>query len=91
MDSIAMRITLPPEIEQFVQHQIETVKYASAEDVLLAGTHLLEDVEATYKGRFDELRREIIVGVAEADRGDLLDEETVFQSLREKLQRRWSF
>jgi antitoxin ParD1/3/4 len=83
-----MQITLPTEVEQFVQRQIESGQYSTPEDVLLAGIRLLEDLERTYKGRFEELRREITIGVEEADRGELLDSETVFQGLREKLQKR---
>jgi hypothetical protein len=35
-------IALPPEVEILVQHQVESGKYGSIEEALLAGMHLLE-------------------------------------------------
>ncbi|MGH2413202.1 MAG: ribbon-helix-helix domain-containing protein [Microcystaceae cyanobacterium] len=37
-----MQIVLPPELEQLVRHQIESGKYQTALEVLLAGVRLLE-------------------------------------------------
>jgi antitoxin ParD1/3/4 len=80
-----MALALTPELEQFIQNQVAIGKYASADEVLIAGLKLLEEREHLYQGRFEELRREIMVGVEEADRGELIDGETVFHNLREKL------
>jgi antitoxin ParD1/3/4 len=85
-----MALALTPELEQFIQSQVANGKYASADDVLIAGLKLLEEREHLYQGRFEELQREIMVGVEEADRGELIDEETVFYNLREKLAKRRS-
>ncbi|MEQ9548969.1 MAG: type II toxin-antitoxin system ParD family antitoxin [Coleofasciculus sp. G3-WIS-01] len=83
-----MPITLPPELEQFINNQVASGKYASTDEVFLAGIKLLQERENLYKGRFEELRREIMVGVEEAERGELLDAETVIIGLQEKLQQR---
>ncbi|GBO53438.1 hypothetical protein APA_1345 [Pseudanabaena sp. lw0831] len=83
-----MPITLPPELEQFIQSQVARGKYASVDEVFLAGIKLLEQRERLYQGRFEELRREIMVGVEEAERGELLDAEAVITGLQEKLQQR---
>jgi antitoxin ParD1/3/4 len=79
-----MALALTPELEQFIQNQVANGKYASADEVLIAGLKLLEEREHLYQGRFEELKREIMVGVEEADRGELIDGETVFHNLREK-------
>ena len=81
-----MLITLPPELEQFIQNQVASGKYASVNEVFLAGIKLLEERERLYQGQFEELRREVMVGVEEADRGELLNAETVISKLQEKLQ-----
>jgi len=46
------------------------------------------ELERLYQGRFGELRREIMVGVEEAERGELLEAETVINRLQEKLRQR---
>jgi antitoxin ParD1/3/4 len=83
-----MDVSLTPELEAFVHSQVKSGKYASATDVILAGIRLLEEREHIYKGRFEELRREVLVGVEQLDRGEVMDGEVVFQQLREKLQQR---
>jgi|GEM_PF-2274150 len=40
--ALAMQITLPPEVEAFVQRQLTSGKYATAIDVIWAGMQLLE-------------------------------------------------
>jgi antitoxin ParD1/3/4 len=83
-----MSITLPPELEQFIQSQVASGKYASVDEVFLAGIKLLEERERLYQGRFEELRREILVGVKEAEAGELLEAKAVINGLQEKLQQR---
>ncbi len=83
-----MNVSLTPELEQFIQSQLESGKFTSVDEVIAAGIKLLEERERIYKGRFEELRKEIMIGIEAADRGELIDGETVFRELREKLQRR---
>jgi antitoxin ParD1/3/4 len=83
-----MNVSLTPELEQFIQTQIESGKYSSAEEVVTAGIKLLEERERIYKGRFEELKKEIEIGIEAAERGEVVDGETVFRELREKLQQR---
>ena len=81
-----MNISLTPEIEQFIQSQVETGKYASAGEVILAALKAFEERERIYKGRFEELRREIMVGVEASERGEVVDGEIVFSQLQQRLQ-----
>lgn len=83
-----MNVSLNSEISQLIQTQVESGKYASAEEVILAGIRLLEERSRIYKGRFEELRREITIGVEASDRGEVIDGETAFSQLQEKLQQR---
>lgn len=83
-----MNISLTTELEQFIQSQVASGKYASSEEVILAGIRLLEERERIYKGRFEELQREIMIGIEASERGEVVDGETVFKHISEKLQQR---
>ncbi|BAY87161.1 hypothetical protein NIES267_66790 [Calothrix parasitica NIES-267] len=81
-----MSISLTPELEDFIQSQVESGKYASTEEVIIAGIKLLEQRENIYQGRFEELKREIAIGVEASERGEVIDREVVFRQLEQKLQ-----
>lgn len=83
-----MEIAFASEFEQFIREQIQSGRYASATEVIFAGLQLLREGEQTYKGRFEELRQEISIGLAEAEAGEVIDAEIVFQNLQAKLQQR---
>ncbi len=83
-----MNVSLTPELERFIQSQVESGKYSSSEEVILAAIKLLEVGENIYKGRFEELQRLIMIGVEASERGEVVDGETVFHQLQQKLQQR---
>ncbi|MEH2027156.1 type II toxin-antitoxin system ParD family antitoxin [Nostoc sp.] len=81
-----MNISLTTQLEQFIQSQVASGKYTSSEEVILAGIRLLEERERIYKGRFEELQREIMIGVEQLDSGERLDGREVIEQLRQKNQ-----
>ncbi|AVH71846.1 type II toxin-antitoxin system ParD family antitoxin [Nostoc sp. 'Lobaria pulmonaria (5183) cyanobiont'] len=83
-----MYVSLTPELEQFIQSQVESGKYSSSEEVILAAIKQLEVRENIYKGRFEELQRLIMIGVEASERGEVIDGETLFHQLQQKLQER---
>jgi antitoxin ParD1/3/4 len=83
-----MEISLTPALEQFVKRQMDSGNYSSAADVVLTAMKFFEEHEQVYKGRFDELRQEVMVGYEAAERGELMDSEVVFDNLRAKLAQR---
>jgi antitoxin ParD1/3/4 len=83
-----MNISFTPELEQFIHNQVASGKYTSTEEVIVAGIKLLEERESIYQGRFEELRREIMLGVEASERGEVINAETVFHQLEQKLQQR---
>lgn len=85
-----MNLPLPPKLKQFTDGQIASGKYESLEDILLAGLQVLLEREQIYQGRFDELRREILLGTQEAERGELLDAATKISAIRQRLHKRSS-
>jgi antitoxin ParD1/3/4 len=80
--------TFTPEIETIIQAQLDRGQYLTPEEVVLAGLRLLEDRDSIYQGRFEELRREVLIGVEEADRGELIEGDVVFRQLRDRLEQR---
>ncbi len=83
-----MALSLPPELRQFADHQIASGKYASLDEILLAGLQALAEQEQTYRGRFQELRHDVLVGAAEAEQGQLLDAATEIDTIRQRLRER---
>ncbi|KAM3096735.1 type II toxin-antitoxin system ParD family antitoxin [Phormidesmis sp. 146-35] len=81
-----MDVSLTPEIERFIHSQVESGKYGSAADVIQAGIWLLEERDRIYKGRFEELCREVSIGVEQLDQGERLDGRAVIEQLRQKNQ-----
>lgn len=77
-----MNITLKPEIEQFIQAQLATGRFASAEDVINEAFKLLQERER----RIEELRQKIAVGNEQIAKGQVTDGEVVFARLQEKIQ-----
>jgi putative addiction module CopG family antidote len=81
---------LPPDLQQFADRQIASGKYSSIEEILLAGLQALAEREQIYQGRFEELRREVLLGVEAAEQGELLDASTEIEAIRLRLRQRHS-
>lgn len=79
---------LPPELQQFADRQIASGKYASLDDILLAGLQALADREQIYQGRFEELRSEVLLGANEAERGELLEAPVEIEAIRQRIRNR---
>ena len=80
-----MDITLQPELEQFIQEKITKGQFNSVNEAVNAGLKLLMEQELIYQGRFAELRQEIMVGISASERGEVVDSETVFNSIYSRL------
>ncbi|WP_334743508.1 type II toxin-antitoxin system ParD family antitoxin [Nostoc sp.] len=76
-----MNIYLKPEHEQFIQSQIQSGRYANAEEVMNEAFKLLQAREQ----RLKELRQKIVVGKEQIDRREVTDGEIVFAKLQEKI------
>lgn len=77
-----MNIILKPEQEQFVREQLAKGQYATIDELLDAAFVLLADQEQ----RLEELRQQIAVGTEQIQQGKVVDDETVFDRLQEKIQ-----
>ena len=76
-------------VEQAILENVKVLSPDQQQEVLALIKFLQSDKwEDTYKGRFKELQQEIRLGMDAAERGEVIDAEDMFQSLRLKLQRR---
>ena len=82
-----MNITLKPEIEQFIQAQIATGRYANAEEVISKALKLLEKQDKEYQEWVEKTRQKVDVAIAELERGEGLDGETVVMQILDRFQK----
>ena len=85
-----MNVSLTPELEQFVQSRVASGRYQTASEVVREGLRLLEEREQSRETVIQELRAKIRRGIEQADRGELLDGDAVFDEIRQLSARRRS-
>ncbi len=66
-----MNISLTPELEALVLKKVKTGLYHSASEVIREGLRLLKDHDVIKEHRLQELKRQISIGITQADQGDV--------------------
>jgi antitoxin ParD1/3/4 len=79
-----MNVNLGTVFDQFVADLLKTGHYQSQSEIVREGLRLLKEREELKQLRIAELRREIAIGTAEADRGEFVDGEEVFAEIRKR-------
>jgi antitoxin ParD1/3/4 len=67
-----MQIILPPELETLIQHQLDSGKYQTVIEVILAGVICLEKEEGIYQGQLQALQQDAQIGWEAIQRGELV-------------------
>ncbi len=83
-----MNVSLTPELEQFIEKEVETGMYQSASEVIRAGLRLLK-AEKEPKPRFmvssmEELEEKLLEGIRQLDRGEGIPGEIAARELRDR-------
>ena len=81
-----MRLSLSPELQVFLDEQIQSGKYQSEEDLYRTALQAFADREQSLQAKRQELREAVRIGTEQADRGEKMDGETVMDSFRQKLE-----
>jgi len=81
-----MNVNLGPTFDKFVSDLVAGGLYQSQSEVLRESLRLLKEREDTKNLRLQEFRKELAVGIEQADRGQFVDGEKAFQKLRKKSQ-----
>jgi len=76
-----MNVSLTPELETLIHAKVKSGRYLSASEVVREGLRLLEERDRLFEIRLADLQQKVTVGVDQADRGELLDEDDVFAEL----------
>jgi antitoxin ParD1/3/4 len=79
-----MNVNLGSTFDRFVADLLKTGLYQSQSEVVREGLRLLMEREQFKKLRLNELRGQVALGTAEAERGQLVDGEEVFRRIRAK-------
>jgi len=82
-----MEPAFSPELEQIVRQKVESGDYASADEVLREALQLLDDRDRLRAWKLEALRKEIMVGIEQADRGMVapLDMDAIRVKVAERL------
>lgn len=83
-----MNVNLGPVFDQFVADLLKTGYYQSQSEILREGLRLLKEREELKQARLAELRQEIAIGSAEADRGEFVDGPATFAAIRKRSEAR---
>ena len=79
-----MNVNLGSAFDQFVSDLLKTGHYQTQSEILREGLRLLKEREELKQLRFAELRKEIAIGSAEADRGEFVDGGETFAEIRKR-------
>jgi len=79
-----MNVNLGTVLDQFVADLLKSGMYQTQSEILREGLRLLKEKEDLKQLRLAELRKEIAFGGAEADRGEFVDGEETFASIRKR-------
>ena len=85
MAGTRITVTLPPELEAFIEERVATGRFATAGEAVREGLRLLEEREQEREAVLAELRHEIEIGVEPAKTGKLSDGRAFFEQLRQKI------
>jgi antitoxin ParD1/3/4 len=83
-----MNILLDAEQTAFIQTQLQSGQFATAEEVIGKALQAMAAQQAEYQTWLEETRANVKVGMAAHDRGDVMDGETFIAELQQKIQQR---
>ena len=82
-----MTIQLKPEQENFVKAQVASGKYNSPEEVVDQMFFVFERFQSEYEEWVRETRQKVDVAIAEIERGEGIDGETVIAEILERFKK----
>lgn len=83
-----VNISLTPELDAFLRARVKSGRYQTTSEVVREALRLLERHELERDRAFQQLKAKLEQGSAEAERGELLDGDVVFEELRKMIEER---
>ena len=86
---MTVNISLTPQQEARVRERVASGDYASVSEVIRAALRLLDQQEELREIQIQELRKEVMIGVRQAKRGEVEDfDETVVEDIKKRGRKR---
>lgn len=83
-----VNISLTPELDKFLQSRVKSGRYQTTSEVVREALRLLERHERERDEAFEQLKMKLQRGASEAERGELLDGDEIFDELRAMIEER---
>ncbi|MDY7007702.1 MAG: type II toxin-antitoxin system ParD family antitoxin [Cyanobacteriota bacterium] len=80
-----MDIILKPEQEKLIQAKVNSGKYTTVDEVIAEALKLLDERDKHYQNWVEDTRKKVAVGLAQLDRGEGIEVQTVINKLKEKV------
>jgi len=80
-----MDIILKPEQEQLIKAKVNSGKYTTVDEVITEALLLLDERDKHYQQWVEDTRQKVAVGLAQLDRGEGIEVQTVINKLKEKI------
>ena len=86
---MSLNVSLTPQLEKMVKDKVKSGRYLSSSEVIREGLRLLEERDRIRAERLEALKREIALGLEQADRGEttLFDPEYYRSIIRQARQK----
>lgn len=80
---MSLNVSLTPQLEKLVKEKVKSGRYLSSSEVVREGLRLLDERDRLAQERFEVLKREIALGIEQADRGEVapLDLDVIYQEV----------
>jgi antitoxin ParD1/3/4 len=88
MRRTTVNVSITPELDTFLQSRVKSGRYQTTSEVVREALRLLERQERERDDAFQQLKAKLEQGAAQAERGELLDGDQVFEELREMIEER---
>ncbi len=83
-----MNVNLTPELEELIQQKVQSGLYNNQSEVVREALRLLADQDRLRDSHLERLRGALAKGLAQADRGQLIDGPRAVGEIRKALRRR---
>ncbi len=83
-----VNISITPELDAFLQNRVKSGRYQTTSEVVREALRLLERHEREREEAFLQLKAKLERGASQAEHGELIDGDEVFDELREMIEER---
>jgi antitoxin ParD1/3/4 len=83
-----VNVSITPELDAFLQSRVKSGRYQTTSEVVREALRLLERQERERDEAFYQLKTKLERGATQAENGELLDGDEVFDELREMIEER---